>query len=340
MIISKRLSNKIKIISFLSIVSVVWMHAYYIESENCVSIHFIQRYVSLFADFAVPMFYVISGFLFFANIDKQNIKQFFANKIKKRLHTLLVPYFIWSTIFIIIVYVVRCFYNLNTDYFNYCERGEWVKFFLYVYWSPAAFHLWFIRDLFIVVLCTPLIYLFLKYVPLLVQLILLLTLATFQFIPIISWALFWFTLGAMFAFNDHEPFDVIRSKKTSCAFVILYMIAIAIFTAFDVSLASNKPYTFIVLLLGVIGIWHTLDYFCSYTIVKPIINYTFFIYCSHIPLLNIIKTLIYPHLINSNIGILLGYIFSPIITIAICSVLGKLIKSRINTMYKILTGGR
>ena len=340
MIISKRLSNKIKIISFLSIVSVVWMHAYYIESENCVSIHFIQRYVSLFADFAVPMFYVISGFLFFANIDKQNIKQFFANKIKKRLHTLLVPYFIWSTIFIIIVYVVRCFYNLNTDYFNYCERGEWVKFFLYVYWSPAAFHLWFIRDLFIVVLCTPLIYLFLKYVPLLVQLILLLTLATFQFIPIISWALFWFTLGAMFAFNDHEPFDVIRSKKTSCAFVILYMIAIAIFTAFDVSLASNKPYTFIVLLLGVIGIWHTLDYFCSYTIVKPIINYTFFFFFSHIPLLNIIKSLIYRHLIFSNILILLWYIFSPIITIAICSVLGKLIKSRINTMYKILTGGR
>ena len=47
--ISTKQSNKIKILSFCSIIFVVWMHAYYLESERWPIIYFAQKFVALFA---------------------------------------------------------------------------------------------------------------------------------------------------------------------------------------------------------------------------------------------------------------------------------------------------
>lgn len=159
--ISTKQSNKIKILSFCSIIFVVWMHAYYLESERWPIIYFAQKFVALFADFAVPLFFIISGFLFFTNFNKVGgTANFFISKIKKRMRTLILPYVIWCTLFIAEIFIIGSFIDLNTDYFAYCRQGSWWNFLLYVYFKPAAFHLWFVRDLFIVILCSPIIYLF------------------------------------------------------------------------------------------------------------------------------------------------------------------------------------
>lgn len=337
--ISLRLSNKIKILSFCSIIAVVWMHSYYLESDKWASVHFVQKFVALFADFAVPLFFIISGFLFFANYREGSTTSFFLSKIRKRIRSLVLPYAIWCTLYIATIFIIGFFVDYNTDYFVYCKQGQWWEFLSYVYLKPAAFHLWFIRDLFMVILCSPLIFLFIKYLPIYVQIICLLSLGVFQFIPIISWGLLWFTIGSMFSLNKKEIFYFIN-PLIAILCLMAYSVTIACFVMLDISLASDRHYAALVILLGVAGIWKGSDCLCSFNSVNPMLHYTFFIYCSHIPLLNIVKTIIYPWLIDSYIGSILGFLLSPVVTISACLMIGKLLQSKAPTLYRVISGGR
>lgn len=49
-------------------------------------------------DPAVPLFFLISGLLFFWNIDALDRNEY-KRKIKKRIMTLLLPYFVWNLIY-------------------------------------------------------------------------------------------------------------------------------------------------------------------------------------------------------------------------------------------------
>ena len=96
------LSQKIKLISFFSIVMVVVLHSYNIDiKQNGVVLAlpkdfnwFLQTFFSFgVTRIAVPIFFIISGFLFFK--DAQNEYPRFNQKILKRFKTLVIPYFFW-----------------------------------------------------------------------------------------------------------------------------------------------------------------------------------------------------------------------------------------------------
>ena len=81
---------------------------------------------------AMPMFFFISGYLFFVNVEKWNW-QTYQQKIKRRIKTLLIPYIIWN---LLMAVMLRPF---SPSIF--CE--------------PANMPLWFLRDLIVVSLLTP-----------------------------------------------------------------------------------------------------------------------------------------------------------------------------------------
>ena len=81
---------------------------------------------------AMPMFFFISGYLFFGNVEKWNW-QTYQQKIKRRGKTLLIPYIIWN---LLMAVMLRPF---SPSIF--CE--------------PANMPLWFLRDLIVVSLLTP-----------------------------------------------------------------------------------------------------------------------------------------------------------------------------------------
>jgi len=65
-----------------------------IYSLFCISISMTLAHI------AVPTFFVISGFLFFKGLERWNW-DIYKGKMRKRIYTLLIPYLIWNTIFII-----------------------------------------------------------------------------------------------------------------------------------------------------------------------------------------------------------------------------------------------
>ena len=115
---------------------------------------------------SVPLFFIISGYLFFIGLDKFDNSVYIV-KIKKRIKTLLLPYLIWNAIYWIepiIEYLIKG-----------TERG--ILWYLECLWmvpsqvdritlmnmtTPIDPPLWFLRDLFVSMLLTPCLYYFLK----------------------------------------------------------------------------------------------------------------------------------------------------------------------------------
>ena len=57
---------------------------------------------------SVPIYFFISGYVFFINIDRFDKGAYF-RKLKNRLHTLLIPYIIWNFLAIIATLLPRMF---------------------------------------------------------------------------------------------------------------------------------------------------------------------------------------------------------------------------------------
>ncbi len=128
---------------------------------------------------SVPIYFFISGFVFFFGVEWN--KGTYLRKLKNRVKTLLIPYLIWNTIAIVLLIaktlpvfaqfqsyetdfvfsikgLLSCFWNYNNGFFP--ETPDTIPTTECAY--PIDMPLWFLRDLMLVVLCTPLLYRLLK----------------------------------------------------------------------------------------------------------------------------------------------------------------------------------
>lgn len=115
---------------------------------------------------AVPLFFFISGFLFFvgAPLDRAG----FGAKLGRRVRTLLVPYLFWNValaLALALAHVVPAARGLLSGAQGaFIEAGPlaWADAILGVTRAPVAYQFWFIRDLMLVVLLAPLLDLVLR----------------------------------------------------------------------------------------------------------------------------------------------------------------------------------
>ena len=111
-------------------------------------------------EICVPLFFVISGFLFFLNVpDKPNVN-YFATKYKKRFTSLLIPYIIANCVAFAVYFAASKYAPQMLSGF----MGDNWKNPLWVFWTgPINLSLWFIRELIVVVIISPIIYLIVRY---------------------------------------------------------------------------------------------------------------------------------------------------------------------------------
>lgn len=160
-------SQKIKVISFACIILVLYIHSgfhdYPHEIAGMAFNHWIQDIISgQIGRCAVPMFYMISGFLFFQNVHTMGD---IWKKMRKRVRTLLVPYVI-AALFMPLFLVVLDMLPFASRFSNGAgfsdsfrqPVGDILSSLFYKVpggTSPWAFHLWFLRDLIIIVALSP-----------------------------------------------------------------------------------------------------------------------------------------------------------------------------------------
>ena len=122
---------------------------------------------------SVPIFFFISGYVFFLRAEMTRAT--YLRKFKSRIRTLLVPYLVWNTLAVLLL-----LFTLHSPFSRYLAQESrftpsWPGF-LSCYWAydgslagieaeglyPLDISLWFLRDLMVVVLSTPLLYFVLK----------------------------------------------------------------------------------------------------------------------------------------------------------------------------------
>jgi len=118
---------------------------------------------------AVPLFFFVSGFLFFVGAPLDRAR--FGEKLARRVRTLLVPYLLWNIALALALALAHTIPAarglLSGAQGGFIGAGPlaWVDASLGVTRAPVAYQFWFIRDLMLVVLLAPLLDLALRRAP-------------------------------------------------------------------------------------------------------------------------------------------------------------------------------
>lgn len=162
----KTISDTIANVSFPLMVCVIISHCAIGDSGNAAMDGVSRLFSSILPISCVPVFFLMSGYLFFCNIEKFTFKVY-KTKVYSRVRTLLVPYILANTFMILCYAFMHAFTPslINPENFNVL-RFSVVDFFK-AFWSidgfPICYPLWYIRNLFVIVLCSPCFYLMLQF---------------------------------------------------------------------------------------------------------------------------------------------------------------------------------
>ena len=242
--------NRIEAIDFLKVVltvGIVFRHAELVGMEGrSGAFDVLSRGMMLLTAVCVPLFYVLSGFLFFRKAPERFNIGFFAGKWKSRVRSLLVPYLIANVVAFTCYWLAyRYFPDRMSGFF-----GEDWKNPLFIFWTgPVNMSLWFIRDLIIACLTAPLIWLLVRYTRIWGVLALA---AVWVFVGGSPWYNLWFTIGAWAAVCQGEtaerwlgriPWRVPVGAAARCFFMYLYHY-IPVITLKKLFIARIEPMSF------------------------------------------------------------------------------------------------
>lgn len=346
--IDKYTSDKIRIISFVSVILVLYIHSGFHDIPGEIqgmeaNFYFQEAISGMLGRTAVPLFFMISGMLFFRNInDLWDV----LSKMKKRARTLLVPFLI-AGLFLPAVYLVmgqlpwtEQFINSN-DMFSEVDSVWTVLQSLYLFVpggdQPWGFHLWFLRDLIIIIAFSPILYFACKRLGggIVVAALFCLTYISVKLSLVTS--MFWFMTGDWLLMK--------LSKVKSWLWVIIYFVV-----SVCQMLMPNEAWNFFTLpitLIGVIAFWSLYDYIAGQhfnlkqnRILSTACQFTFFIYLYHEPTINILRKLMIIPLGRTSLGFAVNYILSPWIFVLIAVPIGILLKRYLPKFYETLVGGR
>lgn len=355
----KYLSDKLKAISFTLMVMVVFIHSYNLKVKFNSETEIIKSgYSSLFQDFisqgvtriAVPLFFTISGYLFFLSIKKGSANEFFS-KYKKRSKSLVLPYLLWS------LYGVLFFLILQSIPFskNFFTNELIVEYSIShllstIFINPIPYQLWFIRDLIILIVLSPILYGIIKYFKYYSILFFLITwIFDVSYLIFSNESLLFFAIGALFSINKINLQNIKIRNQYIIIITLVWFMLITYKTSLVYLNSENESLIIFLskssILIGVISIWFLYDYlFLTKDISKTkfynLFQYTFFLYAFHEPILIIFKKAFYFILGNSELNSLLIYILAPTITIVISILTGFYLKKNVPKFYYLLTGGR
>lgn len=208
---------------------------------------------------------------------------------------------------------------------------------------PWVMHLWFLRNLIIVVLLSPIIFLLMRYINRWLLLALLLLLTNVSIIPFGS--IFLFTAGRVIFLELINN----QTRKYQMSIILLFLISTTLMYILD---SDTLPYlsnmiSTISVVFGASTMWVLYDLITPRTFrlkdhkfIGILTGFSFFVYLYHVPTIHIMRKIMVLILGTSSISYAIVFIFAPYIFIILFSVLGLILKRYIPNVYGVLVGGR
>ena len=347
--ISQKLSDSLRVANLFCTILVVAIH-YNTKHDMDLSLgytwnYYIQEFLTNgIARIAVPFFAFIAGFFLFLSY-KNNSSYPIA--IQKRVKRLFVPYILASSIIFIIEYLYG---KVILDY----SLGTFNQLATIIILKPVSVHFWFLRDLMFLVLITPLIFLLVKHLKLLV-IVLVMTLWFFdiELMPLLTGRYFitietlsFFTLGCYCAQNTHllERLVTGISNKVLLGIVgfYLFMCIVRIILEPDMANWYTDKYQLHTLIIQNISIF--IGVFLVVSLSSKAIHqkflylsqFTFFVYIFHLLPLSHLVGKITSYMISDAHKF---YLTFPLATLLVF-ITAYFVKEKTPIVYKILSGNR
>ena len=344
--LTKEESDRIRIIKFIAIILIVYLHSYTAEvnfSDGTNTVHF-PVWLRLFEEgisqvisrCGVPIFFLISAILLFKS------DQSYGNVICRKAKTLLLPYLIWNSFWIALFIILQSL-PFTTVYFSgnnppilQGSLTQWLGLYGIGQEYPHCYPLWFVRDLMVVTLLFPVIKAVVNRCPqIMLGLGIILTVIPFGFYG--KAALSWFIIGASIVkLQIHiTSFDHISMSKISA----VYFGGIIISLLTNISILRN-----IFIFAGIIfWIRLTKEIYHNENIRTNLLRlskYTFIIYVLHELTLSSVRKVCIRLLPTSPAWLFSEYVLIPAVVITGCMVAGVIFKKFMPGAYMLSTGGR
>ena len=331
-------SNKISYLHFIMSVLVILIHS--INNETKFERFFSMEYG--IGQFAVPLFFMISGFLFFRNVSSMTDVK---NKLKKRFHTLLIPYMLWNFIYYAIHLLLKPgngldIYELYNAVFNYS-------------YNPAF---WYVYQLILLSIAS-IVFIYIlkekKYIIIFYIIMLAMILIDIDIPYINEDAIIYYFTGATFnKLYEKRKIDFINKKYFIFALIISIMSFILNRFAYHLVTNSLSFRTLFVLSIIVVRlsisflIFYLCDIIFNYRTVPKFMNHTFFLYAIHYAIVKamiiFMRYISYKYLPAStflSIEIIV-FVLSPVVCVIVNYYLSNYMIKNFNEAYNVLVGNR
>ena len=362
MVVDKRLSRKIRVLSFIAAIAVVLIHSNTNGANASDWNAFVQTLLSKgITGWAVPFFFLVSGFWFGRSTNDIGIREFidmgYGNMLRKKFKSLFLPYVLWCVLGAIIQLPILCFANhvAKREVFQSTVlEGNGVWAFIDRLWgicrsAPVGnFPLWFLRALIIIFIAAPIWIALRTYVPRMLLLLLGIAMIACDLdvpylhisLAAIGWFLTGFTLAGL---------KVADTKLTSRPFLLLsglLYLALATFESlcaagwidagfWRVALKRNIPFA------GIPFWWVLYDVLLDKTSSAPtFFNDTFWIYCIHQMFVGYIIGAGFYILGKGDVVSLVLMAGSVIISAILSLLSAQAIRKYFPKAYRFLSGGR
>lgn len=340
----RQFRNKITYFSFCLSVFVIGIHTYNVDvyglSERTDFLSrataFLENYIKSLSGICVPFFFLISGYLFFRTFEWNKIVQ----KYKSRICTIIIPFMIWCSIY----YVYYCVISRIPIVGAYINGGEAISISLQTWiawlWEESYYTLWFLKELIVLILCTPVIAIVIKnykYFPvgaLALGVSLLHVLNVFRF-DFFSFNIY-YLLGAYIGVN-HKEVPLKESVGLTC---LGRASLIGAFLWYLYGVLNGMEANALVVIWACISLWLAFDGINYEHMPKWWLGISFYIYCIHDIFLEAFEKIFLLVFGTGSIFALLDFILMPVIVVAICIFSAMVLRKYFLPVWKILTGNR
>lgn len=358
---NRELSARLDLLRFPLIVSVVFIHSQigtirFSDSPSFIQAGYIGGLVqTTFSEIlrctAVPTFFLLSGFLFCQTFEPTYVSYF--RKLRTRFRTLIVPFLFWNTFVLLFLFIAKQ-QPVLTPFFT---GGSWafpeggalglVDAAIGVTRRPILYPFWFLRDLIVLVLISPVLWYLARRFPLI-------GLAACAFawvyqtrtpLPVLHHhaPLLFFYVGSLIAVYKLDPLEISRFRR-----VLVFLFFAVVFVSILLNTAQAPPMTRLrfekaASFITILAFWSIITSIEGKTrqVIAVLSGLSFFVYATHEPTLIILTKLLYRfHPPSNDLQLLIYYFAIPSATVIFTATAGILLRTCATGFYGVITGGR
>lgn len=333
---------------FPLIILIIMLHCYSVQrlnGEHELYFKAVYPFTLWLGETGVPCFFFISGYLFFLS------KKSYFGKLHSRFHTLFIPYILWNLLILLLylfAYILGYPQEINgktiVDYsfFDYLrifwDRGSYDS----GNFVPLLCPLWYIRNLMIMSIISPLLYYIIKYIRVVFLIIVAVWWMTTPHNAFIPQTILFFSLGAYFAILDINPLEFIyRKKRLVLTLFIIFAIGDIISHVYINTLINLQIHRMSLILnipaILLLGDWCVRHGYIN----KWLPNAVFIVFCVHYPIVVVLRKLCATQYSDaSDLVHILLYFVCVVISTALSLSIYQVLNRYFPNIKNILSGNR